>query len=113
MLVQTPPSLCGTHTLGELAALHPPYVDVCMCRVPVCTMFDGLGGGGVAVAMSQDAKYVAALSTSTPQVRSCTIAHGVDGPPQFQQSPKFTTRKFCACRYSSCRNSIRSFIICN
>ena len=40
-------------------------------------MFDGLGGGGVAVAMSQDAKYIAALSTSTPQVRSCTSAHGV------------------------------------
>ena len=58
------------------------------------TLFEGLGGGCVAVAMSEDAKYVAALSVGSPQVSTSTfhIRLGVTSvwKVQFQQSRHFS-----------------------
>ena len=38
------------------------------CSVPVRSIFEGLGEGCQVVAMSTDAKYIAAISTGSPQV---------------------------------------------
>ena len=37
-------------------------------RIPVRTLFDGLGQGCIAVAMSHDAQFVATVSMAVPQV---------------------------------------------
>lgn len=42
-------------------------------RIPVRTLFDGLGQGCVAVAMSHDAQFVATVSMAVPQVH---LHHG-------------------------------------
>ena len=49
--------------------------STCVNSVPVRSIFDGLGGGCEVVAMSTDAKYVAMISTGSPQVSTQDNLH--------------------------------------
>ena len=49
-------------------------IELCCFSVPVRSVFEGVGGDGCEViAMSTDAKYIAILSSGTPQVSSIII----------------------------------------
>ena len=49
-------------------------IELCCFSVPVRSVFEGVGGDGCEViAMSADAKYIAVLSSGTPQVSSIII----------------------------------------
>ena len=73
--MQTACSLSGTPTQREGAShatacmVHVIHGRLSVLRIPVQTLFDGLGQGCVAVAMSHDARFVATLSMGVPQVQ--------------------------------------------
>ena len=74
------------------------------CSVPVQSIFEGLGDGCEVVAMSTDSKYVAVISSDTPQVVNQSIAL------TYSTDNVYTTLAFkgniiillqCLCKYNS------------
>ena len=49
--------------------VHYVHMNMCMpCRIPVQTIFEAHSDGCAAITMSPDAKYIATVSSTLPQV---------------------------------------------